>query len=328
MNLPPVIVSRRSKGTRRPELTLSPGPAHLAQPGAGSYAELYGCPWALALHRDGPQLYQLSAGEWVPRADPGGALVGLVRGVRWAGLAWDQAARPVIAWELDGAVYIRQWDALGAQYVTRGPWAGCHPLLTCDALAGVELSDTDVLLVQVEADTLTVRVQRDLYSTPRSVTPLPAGAVLDQVVPVGPALYVLGEADGAALVYLLAYPVNVRGDVRGVVSGPASGAFVPVTFTPSGADALRGQTSGPTGGAWASDLLLTATVADALRGQTSGPTGGAWQVALVTATGADALLRGQVTGPTGGAWANTTALHNDSNRINGAASGPTGGNYT
>ncbi|MFC6803057.1 hypothetical protein ACFQDE_16155 [Deinococcus caeni] len=130
-----VIVTKRSRRTLRPELVVAAGPQRLAQPGGGTYDDLYGSRWALGLYRGGPRLYQARSGVWVDRTDPDALGALTASGVRHASLAFDQAARPVLAWEQSGAVYVRQWDALGTQYVTRGPWEGCDPLLISDAMA-------------------------------------------------------------------------------------------------------------------------------------------------------------------------------------------------
>ncbi|MCD0174765.1 hypothetical protein IHN32_02195, partial [Deinococcus sp. 14RED07] len=147
----------------------------MRQPGAGTVRDLYGAAWALALHRDGPALYQLHAGIWEARSDPD-ALAEL-DGVRHVALAWDQAARPVLAWERSGAVYVRQWSGDAAGYVTRGPWPGRDPLLLADApLLGVT-GDSDVLLLYLDGAALAYRLQREAYSTARDLAPMPPGAV-------------------------------------------------------------------------------------------------------------------------------------------------------
>lgn len=296
----PVVVSKRTSRTYRPELTLAPGPAVLAQPGEGTYPELYGCPWVLALHRDGPQLYQLVSGEWVPRADPGGALLELASGARHVALAWDQAARPVVAWERAALVYVRQWQA-GAGYVTRGPWSGRDPLLTVDALAGVALTDSDVLLLYLSDQSVMSRAQRDAYGVAVAVAAVSAGAVLDQVVAASGALHVFGEADGLPLVLSSDSAVAVSDTARaraplpagGVLAGlivthappsdtaraaaplPDGGVLVDVT-TPGtvAADGLRARSPLPAGGVLTQPLVIQAVPGDAARVRAPLPTGG------------------------------------------------------
>lgn len=195
-----VIVSRRGRGTLRPELVITSGPQRLAQPGGGTIADLYGARWALGLYRGGPRLYQARSGVWHDRTDPE-ALADL-DGARHVALAFDQAARPVVAWELAGQVYVRQWSGTAGAYTTRGPWAGCDPVLICDAPQLGVSGASDVLLYHLDSDRAAVvlRVQREAYDVPRAALVLPApGAVLDQAAPArAGGLALFGELPGGA----------------------------------------------------------------------------------------------------------------------------------
>ncbi|MBX8464230.1 hypothetical protein [Deinococcus sp. RIT780] len=194
-----VIVSKRGRRTLRPELVVTSGPQRLAQPGGGTVAELYGARWALGLYRGGPRLYQARSGVWHDRTDPE-ALADL-DGARHVALAFDQAARPVVAWERSGAVYVRQWSGLVGQYVTRGPWAGCDPVLISDAPLLGETGASDVLLYHLDNDRVVVllRVQRDVYDVPRAALALTPGALLDQVAAArAGGLVLFGELPGGA----------------------------------------------------------------------------------------------------------------------------------
>lgn len=220
-----VVVTKRLKQTRRPELVTAPGPLALGNPQNGTYRDLYGASWALALYRGGPQLFQARAGVWVDRTDPD-ALGELVKGgVRHVSLAFDQAARPVLAWERDGAVYVRQWSAQAGRYVTRGPWAGRDPLLTTDALAGHPVADSDVFLLYLDGGAVVSRVQREAYEQPRPLAAAPGGAVLDQIVPAPAQLQVIGAAGAVPLVWRTPlYDVQVRDRLT-------TGAALAVTLT-------------------------------------------------------------------------------------------------
>ena len=223
-----VVTTKRTARTWRPELVLASGPQMLAQTGDGSLNALYGRAWALALYRDGPQLFQEAAGQWEPRAD-GDALTPLTQyAVRHISFAFDQAARPVIAWELAGNVFVRQWGALEGGYVTRGPWPGRDPLLYSDAKLLEGSHDSDVLMFHLDGPALVVRAQREEYNTARSLLDVGVGAVLDQTTVFQHRIQILGErSDGSLLVaHSPIYPVQREFRLLGDVA--VSGGYVDV----------------------------------------------------------------------------------------------------
>lgn len=181
--------------------------------------DLYGGDWAIVLYRDGPQLLQVQGGDWAER-DDAGALADLP-GARHVSLAFDQAARPVLAWEVSGTLYVRQWDGQGG-YVTRGPFPGRQPLLTTDALLLLTASDSDVLLYHLDGGSVICRTQRDLYGVPRVAATVPAGSVLDQITASGGRLQLIGEAPGGERLVLASelYPLRLAHTAR------AAGALV------------------------------------------------------------------------------------------------------
>ena len=306
--LPPVRVTRRDRRTYRPELVLAPGPAQLAQPGGGTNAELYGCPWALALHRSGPQLYHLSAGVWAPRSDLD-ALAPLAQlpDVRHVGLAFDQAARPVICWEQSGAVVVRQWNAQAAQYVTRGPWAGCDPVIYADSAAHYRPSDSDVVLWYLTPDrrTLAHRVQRDLYAVERAAHTYAAPVVLDQIVahPYRAQLLAADLSSGAAQpVTVGLYPIFTTDATTAQAAPPTGGVLFEVVIVRSGTDAATVQAAPPTGGVLF-EAVIVRSGTDAATVQTAPPTGGALVLAVVVVTLPPNSLSLGVSAPTGGTLA-------------------------
>jgi len=277
-----VIVTKRGRGTLRPELVLSTGPQRLARTGGGTYAELYGARWALGLYRGGPRLYQAQAGVWVDRSDPDALGVLTAAGVRHVALAFDQAARPVFAWEQGAQIYIRQWSPQLAQYVTRGPWAGCDPLLMNDSAAHYDPAESDVLLLHLDADRaqLVARVQRELYAAARPLAALPADAVLDQLVGLPLSLQVLGEAGGAPVALRPElYPLRVRDRLAGDVQGVTGGLWFAVIITQdTGTHAATGDVQGVTGGAWVAVIITRDTGTHAATGDVQGITGGTYAV--------------------------------------------------
>jgi hypothetical protein len=167
------------------ELRLTKGPIAIGQPGDGTYAELYSRDYLVFLDETGRLRVFVSTGAgWVPVPEelypqpphPGDQ-------IRHVGACFDQAARLVLAYELDQEVYIYQWDPITKQYATRGPFPGVDPVIVQDATIGFYPPDSDVLLLHLSTDRtkLIMRVQRELYNTPREVEVFPKPVLLDQV---------------------------------------------------------------------------------------------------------------------------------------------------
>lgn len=253
-----LVVSKRTAKTYRPELVLAPGPLILAQSGQGTIGDLYGSAWAFALYKDGGQLLQVEGGQWVERSDPE-ATAGL-DGARHVSLAFDQAARPVLAWELGGQVYVRQFTPEG-EWTTQGPFAGHDPVLISDALALISTDDSDVLLYHLDGSQLVARVQRERYTVAHVQASVAVAAVLDQAVAAGLHIGLYGEALGGEPLKWLSdvYPVRVRDGVDGAAE--LGGALLDLLLGVTTQDALDGGAE--LGGALL-ELLLKVEVQDLL----------------------------------------------------------------
>ncbi|ALW89175.1 hypothetical protein AUC44_09935 [Deinococcus actinosclerus] len=322
-----VIVTKRVRGTLRPELVVSAGPYRLGQPGGGTLAELYGGRWSLALYKGGPRLYQAQAGVWVDRSDPDA--LGELVDVRHVALAFDQAARPVFGWERDGLVFVRQWNPAVQAYVTRGPWAGREPLLMCDAVLHGEPSASDVVLMHLSGAQLVARHQRDSYAVPAVVADaVPDGAVLDQIIPGPLAWQAAGEASRAPLTLRSGlYPAHLHGQTRGRVSGPSGGALMPVTKRVQVADGHAwGTVTGLSAGALVPSTLLRPLADGHAWGTVTGLSAGALRPVVITAaTGPDAA-RGTVTGLAAGMLRRAViVVSRGPDAVRGTVSGLTGG---
>lgn len=192
-----VSVTRRGNSWL-PEVSLAPGPADEALAGGGSYQELYSHQWALILFVDGSlRLYRATGTEWQER--PLLPIPHDTREIRHIALAWDQQARPVLAYEHGGQVFVRQWDASAQVFVMRGPWPGVDPALIMDATVNKWMADSDVHLYHLnpERTTLFVRVQRELYATAHAVHTSSIPMILDQAVPASFQVQVLGATEAA-----------------------------------------------------------------------------------------------------------------------------------
>lgn len=326
-----VVVSKRLGRTYRPELALAPGPQTLGQPGAGTFGELYGAAWALALYRGGPQLFQARAGVWVDRTDPD-ALGELVKGgVRHVSLAFDQAARPVLAWERDGAVYVRQWSAQLGQYVTRGPWAGHDPLLWWDMGGTLQAAGSDVVLFHLASDRLSLlyRLQSDLYEVPHAYHAFVASAVLDQVVTLPWSVELLGEAGGQSWALIAGlYPVHVADAARTGALAPTAGVLRSVVAVRDvGTDRLGTGALAPAAGEMGGAALLVAG-RDGFTVPALAPTAGAYMLAVIThEVGADSTAA-TARAPLAGQYVLVVVTHSPPpDELTAGGLSPTGGNY-
>jgi len=169
-----------------PELALAQGPVEIAVTGS-DYASLFGHVWAVALEEAGEvALYQYDAAAttWNKKSTITDVPTP-VNKMRHISLAFDQAARPIIAYEhVDTQqIYIRQWDATASAFVYRGPFDGVDPVLVNDAVAHYQVNDSDILCYHLTKDrlTLVVRVQREQYSTAYTQETLAEAVYLDQV---------------------------------------------------------------------------------------------------------------------------------------------------
>lgn len=244
-----VLTTHRGK-SYLPEIALCLGPQIMGQPGSGTYADLYGRVWASTIEPDGLiHLWQATASDWQevpipqPPHDP--------RTMRHHSLAFDQSARHVLAYEIAGQIYIRQWDPAANQYVMRGPWAGADPCLLWDFGIDVSLfpasaqpqGNSDVVLFHLSADRLSVgyRLQRELYNVFHTLATFSTPQYLDQAFDTGTHRYQLALGDDAGgRQYLLSdsYPWAYADPVR-LSAVPLSVGRYADTYAATSTDALR-----------------------------------------------------------------------------------------
>jgi len=162
-----------------------------------------------------------------------------VEEIRHLALAFDQAARHVVAYEREGEVWVRQWDPVTQAFVQRGPFPGVDPVLIQDATVGYYPPDSDVLLFHLSPDrtSLVMRVQRELYATAHTIQTFDQPVVLDQAVALPYQVELLGSALDAlgATGYAVRseiYPVRVE-DALGPasLSAPTTGDYIPIIVT-------------------------------------------------------------------------------------------------
>lgn len=252
------------------ELRLAPGPRSMGDTGDGSYATLYGYAWAGLLDRVERRfrLFQAQVpgeGPW-PLHDPRGPEVAVwvevevpplphpVEEIRHLALAFDQAARHVVAYEREGEVWMRQWDPVTQAFVQRGPFPGVDPVLIQDATVGYYPPDSDVLLFHLSPDrtSLVMRVQRELYATAHTIQTFDHPVVLDQAVVLPYQVELLGSLLSAPDITGYAvrsgmYPVRAFDEAgQATLTPPTTGAYIPIVLIQDvGADLLGQATLAP-----------------------------------------------------------------------------------
>jgi hypothetical protein len=305
--------------------------------GDGSYLTLYGYAWLGLLDRaeNRFRLFQAQVpaeGPW-PLSDPRGPGVAVwveqgipplphdPREVQHMALAFDQAARHVMAYERDGQVWVRQWDPVSQQFAMRGPFPGVNPVIIQDATVGYFPPDSDVLLFHLSPDrtTLVMRAQRELYATPHVVQTFPKPVVLDQAVGLPYQIELLGSfldalGETGVVVRSEIYPVRV-GDALGgaAFAAPTTGAYIPVVVVQDlGTDTLgSGAFTAPTTGAYVPIIVIQDLGTEALgQGTFTAPTTGAYiPVVVVYDGGSNVLGSSTFAAPTTGNYALVVVVH-------------------
>jgi hypothetical protein len=117
-----------------PMYSWAPGPQTLAVPGDGSFDTLYGSAWMAQVCPDGSwRLYQRTTPETLTSRDWDVTPPVVSIDARHPSLAFDQAARPSLAWEDSDGVHIRFFDAVQNTYRFTTAIPGRDPALISDA---------------------------------------------------------------------------------------------------------------------------------------------------------------------------------------------------
>jgi len=296
-------ISRRGKDYFA-EVALARGPREMAVTGAGGFGELFGYAWMALLDRGERRLrlFQAhdagapwaigapaSALEWVEVPVP--ALPHDTKELRHLGLAFDQSARHVVAYERAGEIWVRQWDPGAGQYVMRGPWPGVDPVLVMDAVAGFHVPDSDVLLFHLSPDrrNLVMRAQRELFAAGHVVESYTEEAMLDQAVSLPYQFELLGslksDPTGAGLVLRSdLYPIRAE-DTLGAaaLAAPSGGIYWPVVVVRNiGTEILGSATlSAPASGVYWPVVVLKDLGVDSLGATLAAPSSGDYHAVVI-----------------------------------------------
>lgn len=261
MTLPTAAIGTRgTEGYSYAEVATVLGPETIGDTADNSYSALYGRPYALVLDHETRRLRlfrgAVGGGSYEEvEVDLPAILFDVVypAGARRFTAAFDQSARIIVAYELDGVIRVTRWT--GSAYVQNVTFDGVDPALLMDATladprgyptaaddgwsvreafdAGIRvffewlaedpptfrdnpITDSDVVLFYLtpERTGVRARVQRQLYATVQTLADLPAPVVLDRAIALA-GRYELLLSDEA-------------GDVRGemLVSAPYIGDYL------------------------------------------------------------------------------------------------------
>lgn len=166
-----------------PELAWAPGPTTLADTGDGSFGTLYGSAWLTQVCLDGSwALYQRTGDETLTVTAWDVTPNRVPPSVRHHTTAFDQSARPMIAYEGTNGIMLRQFDEFGGQYDITGPYAGVDPVLWTDAAVNGRVPGSDVILSYLSTDrsSLKYRIQSENFAAEHDHYSFTAPVVLDR----------------------------------------------------------------------------------------------------------------------------------------------------
>lgn len=261
-----------------PCLAWSSGPQALATTGDGSFTTLYGANWLAQICLDGTwRLYQRTSDEalTVVSWDVEPPTVSI--SARHPTLAFDQAAKPAIAWEDDSGIWLREFDETAGAYDFVGPFAGVDPVLLCDATVNYHVAGSDVVLFYLSEDRLTLnyRVQSENFGTEHAHHTFSDAVVLD-VQDIGGYRFQLRYSDSAGAVIgpvgdgftaLLSdvYPIYVGEDLSVSVGALEDGVYTLVVLTrPEVTESVSATVGALADGVMLNVILQRAEVIDAL----------------------------------------------------------------
>lgn len=305
------------------------GPPSIADQGATTLQELFGTPWTLQVEGERNARRVLTFNRWNGSAWIQDGVFEGPLGAQHVALAFDQSARPVVAYE-DGleSAAVRYWDEAQQAYVFRS-FPGTNPVVINDVLGHFRLEDADVVVFYLSPDRMSVyaRIQRERYDTEHELGRLDEPAYLDQVVPLPYQLQLLlsRDAESVALLSEL-YPVYAEAQVSAGVSPLKGGVYKTNLLVYESEDALNASVSALQGGSY--DLNLQQyTGADALDSSLSPLRGGEYRSIYALARGA-AGIRSSLSALQGGDYAqNVLPYRPDGAAITGAVGPLRGGSY-
>lgn len=167
-----------------PCLAWSLGPQELGVTGDGEYGTLFGANWLAQICLDGSWvLYQRTNSEDLAVTAWDVTPPTVSASARHPTLAFDQGARPSLAWEDADGIHLREYDEVNGSYHFIGPFPGVDPVLLMDATVNRDVTDSDVVLWFLSEDRLTLRyrIQAENFATAHDHHTFNEARVLDAV---------------------------------------------------------------------------------------------------------------------------------------------------
>jgi hypothetical protein len=279
-----------------PEVALYRGPVAVGVVGNGSYNDLFGHQWALIWDKArGLVLAKNVAGQWLEQTSPE-PLPELQKNDRHISAQSDQAARPVIAWERQGILYVWFWNPVTTTFDLELLGPGVDPVLLIDAQLNGITGNSDVVLFYLHPNRQSIRyrLQRDRWAIEYTLTALPEPMYLDQALAL-PWRYELWLGSAATPSHTLRsalYPIDVGAERLAGSIWALNGAYLPARLDASATEALAGQIA-PQPGAYMPAALYPLVNTERLGGQIT-PQPGQYALAVIRANPATEALAGQI----------------------------------
>jgi hypothetical protein len=218
------------------------------------------------------------------------------REIRHIALCFDQAARPLIAWERNSHIWVRFWNPIANAFELEHCGPGVDPVLLMDAQLNGIIGNSDAVLFYLNQNRQTIhyRLQRDRWSINNTLTTLPQIMYLDQAIAL-PWRYELWLGNENTISYTLRsalYPVDVGTEyLQGSVNA-VDGRYLPARLDASANEALAGQIQ-PRPGVYMPAAIYPNPATEALAGQIQ-PRPGQYALAVIRANPATEAMAGQI----------------------------------
>jgi len=254
-------------------------------------------------------------------------------------LAFDQAARPAIAWEEADGIRLREFNEIAGNYAFIGPFEGCDPVLLNDATVNYHVAGSDVVLFYLSADRtkLMYRVQNENYLVEHEHLEYGTEVVLDapdiggyrfqlrhsdaagEIIPeTGSFLATLSDVypiyvseffgagvhslkEGEYELVVMKRPAVAEG-LTAVVDSLGDGLLQHVIILRSGADALTGVVGGLEDGVFLNVIIQRDPVTEAVEGAVAGLEDGAYVLSVIQRTTQTDGMTGVIGGLRDGAY--------------------------
>lgn len=279
-----------------PEVALYRGPLAIGVVGGGTYQDLFGYRWACVWDKSRELvLYKEIGGVWAEQTSPS-PLPALQKTDRHISVQSDQAARPLIAWERSGTLWVWFWNPVASAFELENLGPGVDPVLLIDAQLNGITGNSDVVLFYLNQNRQTIhyRLQHDRWAIQYTLASLPEPMYLDQAVALAwrYELWLGSDTTPSYTLRSALYPVDVGTEhLQGAVT-TLDGVYLPARLDANATEALASQVE-PRPGAYMPAALYPLAQTEALAGQVEARPG-VYASAVIVANPATEALAGQI----------------------------------